>query len=72
MEDKEKMEFVVFCIENVAERLNMDGSKVYDALTEKSHIITSYIIPNYDVLHTQGKEYIVDDVIDVMKEAGVC
>ena len=67
-----KIEFAVFCIENVAIRLHMDASVVYEALTEQSHILTSYIIPNYEVLHTQGKEYIVDDVIDVMREAGVC
>ncbi|MGO5333989.1 DUF3791 domain-containing protein [Enterococcus cecorum] len=30
-----------------------------------------YIIPEYAVLHTQSKEYIVDDIIDVMKEKGV-
>ena len=67
-----KIEFAVFCIENVALRLHMDASAVYEALTEQSHILTSYIIPNYAVLHTQGKEYIVDDVIDVMREDGVC
>ena len=25
----------------------------------------------YEILHTQGKEYIVDDIIEVMKERGV-
>lgn len=67
-----KIEFVVFCIENVALRLHMDASVVYEALTKQSNILTSYIIPNYETLHTQGKEYIVDDIIDVMKENGVC
>ena len=67
-----KIEFAVFCIENVALRLHMDASAVYEALAEQSHILTSYIIPNYEILHTQGKDYIVDDVIDVMREAGVC
>lgn len=66
-----KVEFAVFCIENVALRLNMDAADVYKALTEQSHILTTYIIPNYDSLHTQGKDYIVDDVIEVMREEGV-
>ena len=32
-----------------------------DALTEQSDILKEYIIPEYVVLHTQSKEYIVDD-----------
>ena len=39
--------------------------------TEKSDILNDYIIPEYEILHTQGKEYIVDDIIEVMKERGV-
>ena len=65
-----KIEFAVFCIENVALRLHMDASAVYEALTEQSHILTSYIIPNYEVLHTQGKEYIVDDILALLKKKG--
>ena len=40
-------------------------------LTKKSDLLNSYIVANYDVLHTQGKSYIVDDIIGVMKEAGL-
>ena len=39
--------------------------------TEKSDILNDYIIPEYEILHTQGKEYIVDDIIEVMEERGV-
>ena len=51
--------------------LGVSAEKVYDALTEKSDILNDYIIPEYEILHTQGKEYIVDDIIEVMKERGV-
>ncbi|WP_080961592.1 DUF3791 domain-containing protein [Enterococcus cecorum] len=57
----------MFCIENVAARLNVDSRQIYDALTEQSDLLKEYIIPEYEVLHTQSKEYIVDDIIDVMK-----
>jgi len=40
-------------------------------LTEKSDILDSYVIPCYDVLHTQGKNYIVNDILDYMKKRGV-
>jgi hypothetical protein len=66
-----ELEFAIFCIENVAARLGVNAEKVYNALTEKSDILYAYIIPEYEMLHTQGKEYIVDDIIEVMKERGV-
>ena len=66
-----ELEFAIFCIENVAIKLNTDPRKVYAALTEQTDILQEYIIPEYEVLHTQSKDYIVDEIIDVMKERGV-
>ncbi len=66
-----ELEFAIFCIENVASKLNVNAQKVYIALSEQTNILKEYIIPGYEVLHTQGKEYIVEDIIDVMKEQGV-
>ena len=71
IEKSRELEFAIFCIENIAEKLGVSAEKVYDALTEKSDILNDYIIPEYEILHTQGKEYIVDDIIEVMKERGV-
>ncbi|MDO4384041.1 MAG: DUF3791 domain-containing protein [Eubacteriales bacterium] len=66
-----ELEFAVFCIENVASKLDVDARRVYKALTEESNILNEYIIPEYDILHTQSKEYIIEDILDVMKERGV-
>lgn len=65
------LEFAVFCIENVAETLGVNGERVYTAFTKKSNILYEYIVPEYDVLHTQSREYIVQELLDVMKEQGV-
>ena len=65
------LEFSIFCIEEVAAKLQLPGNVVYDMLTKKSRILSDYIVPSYDVLHTQGKQYIVDDIISLMKEEGV-
>lgn len=67
----EELSFAVFCIENLAARLNMDPANVYLLLTEKTDILYDYIVPCYESLHTQDKEYILDDIVDVMKEKGV-
>ena len=69
--NSKQLEFAVFCIENVAAKLGVGAEKVYEAFTVKSNILNGYIVPEYEVLHTQSREYIVDDLLDVMKERGV-
>lgn len=71
IQNARELEFAIFCVENVAIKLNVSAEKVYDALAEKSDILNSYIVPCFDVLHTQGKDYIVNDILDVMKERGI-
>ena len=66
-----ELEFAVFCIENVAAKLGMGAERAYQAFTEKSDILNGYIVPEYEALHTQSREYIVDDLLTVMKERGV-
>ena len=61
----------MFFIEIVAAKLVVDAERVYQAFTEKSNILNGYIVPEYEVLHTQSREYIVNDLLDVMKERGV-
>lgn len=67
----EELEFAIFCIENVATKLEIDAQQVYRMLSEDSDILNNYIVSEYEMLHTQSKEYIVDDIIDFMRERGV-
>lgn len=69
--NEKELEFAIFCIENVALRLGKSAERVYEALAVNSDILNGYIIPCYDALHTQGKEYIVEDILNVMRERGV-
>lgn len=69
--DEKQIEFAVFCVENLATDLNMDPTDVYDLLTEESDVLSSYIIPCFDALHTQDKQYIIDDIKQVMRNKGV-
>ena len=66
-----ELEFVLFCIDSVAASLRKDTLEVYNMLTKDSDILSEYIVPEYEMLHTQGKEYIVNDIMDVMRERGV-
>ena len=66
-----ELEFCVFCIENIATRLGINPKEVYTMIAEQSDILNDYIVPEYEMLHTQGKEYLVEDITDFVKEKGV-
>lgn len=70
IENLNQLEFVIFCIENIAAKLGKPADSVYDALLS-SDILNGYIVPEYEVLHTQSKEYIIEDILEVMRESGV-
>lgn len=42
----DELEFAVFCIENISIKLGKNAEEIYQALTEKSDILNSYIILN--------------------------
>lgn len=69
--DEKRMEFAVFCIENLAEDLGQDATAIFDLLTRESDLLYSYVIPCYEPLHSQDKTYIVDDIKGVMWERGL-
>lgn len=71
IKDANELEFVLFCIENIAEKVGVSPQQIYQVLTQESDILHSYIIPEYETLHTQSKDYIVDDILDFMNEKGV-
>lgn len=48
----------------------MPQREVYNRL-KQSGILYGYIVPSYDVLHTFGSRYLMEDLIDFMKEKGV-
>ena len=67
----DQLEFAIFCIENVAAALNVNPKLIVQAFTEDSDILLGYIVPEYEMLHTQSKEYIIADILELMKEKGV-
>lgn len=71
IKNSDELEFAIFCIESIAARLGTDAGKVYDALAQNSDILSNYIVSGYETLHTQGRDYIVEDILSVMREDGV-
>lgn len=65
-----QLDFATYCIGSIAERLGMNQTAVYDRLRD-SGILSGYIVPAYDVLHTYSSKYLTDDLINYMQEKGV-
>ncbi|WP_347144293.1 DUF3791 domain-containing protein [Parabacteroides distasonis] len=68
--NKDILDFVTFCVGAVALSLNMPRTVVFARL-KKANLIYDYIVPGYDVLHTFSRQYIVEDITDMMKRKGV-
>ncbi|MBZ4670758.1 MAG: hypothetical protein PWQ76_548 [Clostridiales bacterium] len=56
----DKINFIVYCIEEYKNAKGMDGKSVID-LFSRYHVI-DYIRDYYEALHTTGRQYIVDDI----------
>ena len=68
---KEKeLNFLIFILYSLAEKWKKTPSAVYRILNSTG-ILDNYIIAGYDMLHTQGKEYLVEDITDFVREKGV-
>ena len=57
---KEVFEFYTYCLENYAIRKQISGMRAWVIFKESS--ADKYVIDNYDLLHTQGMEYVLDDI----------
>ena len=66
----EHLDFITFCVGSMADALHWSAARVYGAF-RSTGLLTSYIIPCYDVLHTFSKEYLVEDLTQALREKGV-
>lgn len=70
MLEKKDLTFVVFILHALGQHWNMTTPEVYDILNSTG-ILDDYIIKCYDVLHTLGKEYLVEDITEFVREKGI-
>lgn len=60
------MGFVASCIEDVADTLGVDYYEVYRRM-DAVKMIDEYIIPNYEVLHSESRKNVTAGLIDTLK-----
>lgn len=69
MDDK-TLEFVTYCISKLSQVLKMSQREIYRRL-KQSGILYDYIVPSYDVLHTFGSRYLVEDLTEYEGERSI-
>jgi hypothetical protein len=60
------IEFVSFCIENYKVKHKMKGRDVANLFNESG--VIDFLMDGYDILHTQGKEYIISEIEAYLKK----
>lgn len=68
--NEDSFSFVVYMIHACADRWNTTPAKVYQAI-KKSGCLDEYLVPYYDVLHTQSTDYVVQDIGEYLKDREV-
>lgn len=66
--EKKVNDFIIFCIESFKEESNFTGKEVYD-IFEKYGVI-KYLCDGYDMLHTQGNKWLMNDIKEFLKIRG--
>lgn len=62
--------FVVYIIHACAAKWKTPPSDVYRVL-KQSGCLDDYLVPYYDVLHTQSADYVAHDVETFLKDRGI-
>lgn len=70
MLEKKELTFVVFILHALGKCWNMTTPEVYEILNTTG-ILDNYIIKCYDVLHALGKEFLVEDITEFVREKGI-
>ena len=68
--EEKELRFSIFVLYSLAEKWNTTPAKVYRILDDTG-ILDNYVIAGYDMLHTQGKEYLSEDITEFVREKGV-
>ncbi|MBE5808128.1 MAG: DUF3791 domain-containing protein [Clostridiales bacterium] len=67
--DQDTMAFVIYMIHRCANKWKDSPAQTYKILKEAG-CIENYLVPHYDVLHTQSSDYVVNDIEKYIQRRG--
>lgn len=60
-----KLAFAASCVEGAARKLGVPYIEIYERM-RKVDLINKFILPHYDTLHIESREYLIEDVIECL------
>lgn len=66
--EKKINDFVVFCLEVYKANGNMTGEEAFEIF--KQYGVLEYLKNGYEMLHTQGEEWIINDITEFLENRG--
>lgn len=60
-----KLAFAASCVEGTARKLGVPYIEVYERM-KRVVLIDKYILKHYDTLHTESREYLIEDVSECL------
>lgn len=64
---KNQLKFIVFILNKFARAKKISVAQAYNQF-DKLKILDDYIIKHYDVLHTLGENYLIDDLTELVNQ----
>ena len=68
--NNDTFEFVVYTIHQCADKWHMTPAEAYQKI-KKSGCLSNYLVPLYDILHTQSSDFVVADIEEYMENRGL-
>ena len=68
--NKDSFSFVIYMLHACADKWGQYPSAVYKKL-QSSGCIDKYLVPNYEILHTQSTQFVVEDIEEYLKLRGI-
>lgn len=66
-EEQLKMTFAASCIDSVAKAEHSTSEETFFRL-KRAGLISDYILKHYDILHTESREHVTQELIKILKE----
>lgn len=64
--EQDKLYFLAFCIEQYKVAKGMDGADAARLFFEYG--VSSYLLDNFEVLHTQSRQWLMEEIDDVLQQ----
>ena len=68
--NKDSFSYVIYMIHACAKNWGHNPSEIYKKM-KKTNCIMGFLVPNYEILHTQSTQYVMEDIKEYLTIRGI-